>query len=262
MWSPHFVPRPKDWPEHVDIVGSIFSDANHSLPSFPTSISTSASVSISTPTPCTPSISTSPGSSNHPLSNSNNIFHNNNSCFGPQFSQFFGSNSCYNSRSGSRSLFISHSNNHNSKLDPSSSQSNCNKSPHTGIRQEKSLDIEYSPPLELLAFFTYRPQSGQCSDLNSNRNSNSNININMNVNNQNNVNNENNQIKSKQAVNVHKDCNFKNNENARCRTGNIETDVHSKTPIFIGFGSMVIENPKSLLQVLLQGKRNTFFVHF
>jgi hypothetical protein len=24
MWSPHFVPRPKDWPDYVDIIGILY----------------------------------------------------------------------------------------------------------------------------------------------------------------------------------------------------------------------------------------------
>ena len=46
--------------------------------------------------------------------------------------------------------------------------------------------------------------------------------------------------------------NTENSENSENLDEN-KNSSHSKTPIFIGFGSMVIENPKGLLQVLLQG---------
>ena len=70
----------------------------------------------------------------------------------------------------------------------------------------------------------------------------------------NNDNNENNGNKNENDKNNTNNTNNKNNENNENNENNMKDRENiSKTPIFIGFGSMVIENPKGLLQVLLQG---------
>ena len=233
MWSPHFVPRPKDWPEYVDIVGTIFSEPSTSIPSFPSSTSPS--------TPISTSFSVAQISPYLPLSNS----HTNSPS-----SQYLGSNSCYNSRSGSKSSFFSHLN-HNSKLD--SSSSDHTKAPHTPIRQERSIDNDYSPPKELLAFFSSNINS---TDLTPNLKSKletktkSNSNSDLESNNKFPLRTHLNEFQK--SENIQENVNKINSEKT---TESMEVSAHSKTPIFIGFGSMVIENPKELLQVLLQGEK-------
>ena len=243
MWSPHFVPRPKDWPEYVDIVGTIFSDT---IPSFSTSTSPS--------TPISSSISTLPVSPTLPLPLSNS--HTNSPS-----TKYFGSSSCFNSRSGSKSSFFSHSN-YNSKLDSSCSENM--KSSHTPVRQEKSVDNDYSPPIELLAFFSpnsYFDSNSSNPDSTTNLNSNSNSNSESVLNTHSTFNSnpkiiEESNVQTRQNEFQKSGCNqIINQRNSEKATVSVEVNSHSKTPIFIGFGSMVIENPKGLLQVLLQGER-------
>ena len=152
-----------------------------------------------------------------------------------------------------------------SKLDLSSSDHT--KAPHTPNRQERSIDSDYSPPTELLAFFSSnynstdsttnskpkletKTKSKSNTELESKSNSNSDLESNNELHLQTHLD------EFQKSENNQENVNKINSEKS---TESMEASTHSKTPIFIGFGSMVIENPKELLQVLLQGNKRISF---
>ena len=153
MWSPHFVPRPKDWPDYVDIVGTIFSDS----PVFPPS-------SLCLPSLCSP---TRPPSS-------------------------------------------------------SSSSSSSSSAPPTSSSTPRP--TTYAPSSELLEFLNYSSSP----------------------------------LLSTTTRSESTPHNNPSNDNDSDSEGDEKQYGTAHLPIFIGFGSMVIENPKVLLQLLLQGMLHSY----
>ena len=168
MWSPHFVPRPKDWPDYVDIVGTIFSDS----PVFPPS-------SLCLPSLCPPTHTSSSSSS-----------------------------SSMPSTTLPTPL-------------PNTSTSTSSSTPRP---------TSYAPSSQLLEFLSYTSTSSPSLSSTKDRS------------------------KSPSYDDKSTDNDGNNDNNGDNDTdGDDDNKVRADLPIFIGFGSMVIENPKGLLQLLLQG---------
>jgi hypothetical protein len=173
MWSAHFVPRPKDWPEYVDIVGSIFCDSPDPIAPFEDCMP-----------PSIPSAQQSAQQSAHSATKP-----------APSLSPLL--TPVVSSASASTSSLLS--------TVPLLSTSTL----HTPAPAPISTGDPYTPTPELLSFLT-----------------------------------------GNSRMNTPRTAAFTAEEKEIRDEDNWSPDL----PIFVGFGSMVIENPKHLLQLLLQGQ--------
>jgi hypothetical protein len=220
MWSPHFVPRPKDWPDYVDIIGTCYSEDS-------TTEALESSVFLSTSTPSSPSRSINPlysstgvgtkgagskGVGNNPLNCTSSLPYPSTAFkehTPPSYSKEASSpsRSVYSytstpSRERSSSYITLKEQSIERSKECSTDTSIEHSTNHSKENSKESSPSSKEHPIPPSSSSSYNPSDELHDFLNHN---------------------------------------------------SISESSLSKLPIFIGFGSMIIEKPKDLLRVLLQG---------